>query len=325
MMTAARHGLAAIALLAGTTAALAQSWEATQYDDGSFFYAAAAAQGLEIGCGERSPRGLSPTQTGNMEPAVSPPGQFVLYLDQSLLGAPDGGLTPRADVVVAANGTGYRLPQVTWNELYGTWELFLGVADPVFGAIAADPEIAVHSAGRAVRIGTANFAEVLGVTAAYCQRQFAAIGKPWGAAPAVALPAAPSGGTASMRAVAEAHIARICEGSAVTPPDAFLTGNFDDDGAEDVVVLWGKVQCNGPYPRPLCGASMCAADVFISAHHPAPEGSNSLLAGSARIVPLSNGRDGLATSGSLSMCQDRGGGFCEFFWYWDGSDIAMIE
>jgi hypothetical protein len=303
-------------------AALAQGWQLQSDDDGSFFLGAIslnAAPGMALICGERSPQGLSPGQTGNLEPEITAPETFRLYLGPAQIGPPDSALTARRDVLVVVGTTGYRLPPIGWNELFSTWEVDLAATDPVFGVIAAVDAFELRSAAGSQMVSSNGFGRAFGQLTAYCQSMFAGIGLRWGEA--TPTPAAPP----AMRQAAERAILQGCAGPATKEPDALLIAQIDGDGAEDVVVDWSRITCSGPYPRPFCGASMCSAQVFLSAKFPRTQQPDDLLAAGVRLQPLSNGNMGVSVGGSLSMCSQRGQTVCTFLFYWNGADLVPLD
>ena len=134
--------------------------------------------------------------------------------------------------------------------------------------------------------------------------------------------AAPQG-AGDVRARAEAGIARVCEGGFDAAPDAFLTGNLDGDGIDDIAIKWDAITCLGSYPRPLCGASQCAVELVLSSHR-FGEGDGTLYAAAADLVPLSNGNMGLKLAGTLATCRDIGRTTCDFIWYWSGNSLEPL-
>lgn len=315
-------GLAAVLILL-PLAALAQDWSLRKFDDGSFFSASIAPiDGPEFTllCGERSPQGLSAAQTGNVESDITPPDAFRLFLSERDIGPPGASAASRRDVLIVAGSTGYRLSGVTWNELYGSWQVDLPANDPAFAAIAGQSRFELRFNGGAHPVSAIGFDAALSRLTGYCRSMFAAIGKPWAtAAPAAAAPL-------SMRQAAEGDILKGCGGPATKAPGAILTGEIDGDGREDVVLDWRAVTCTLGPPRPFCGASMCSADVYLSALYPRKVKPEPLLALGVRLQPLTNGNDAVAVGGSLSSCQRAfGKPACEFLWYWTGADLARLK
>lgn len=306
-----------VALAIAPSAAGAQDWQMQTYDDGSFFAAAISpsGNGFSLLCGERSPQGLSAAQTGNMEPDITPPDSLRLSfsLDDFRLANPN--ITTRQDLIVAANGQGYRLPPLSQNELVWTWESDLRATDPVFAAIAAAPAIDVYSDVGVMRVSTDGFAAAYAQLLAHCQAMFSAIGKPWSSVP-----------PPTMRQMAEAALRSGCGGAADTEPGTFLEGEIDGDGVPDVVLDWAGATCRTGTPRPFCGASMCSASAFLSSRAPgASREGDEFLALGVRLQPLSNGNMAIAVGGSLSTCSQYGKTSCEFLYYWNGSTLAQLR
>lgn len=308
------------ALLPIQTAAQASEWRFENFDDGSFFTGTISppgTKGLMLLCGERSPRGLTAYQTGNMEPDITPRDSLRLYLSDSLIGEHDGVTQMRQDVLLVVGTTGYRLPVVNWNELFWTWEVDLPATDPVFSAISGQSEFELRSAS-SQRIITANgFRAAHAALTKHCQTMFTAIGLPWSTVNPAAAP------QVTMRQVASAAIQAGCGGPSTQGPKTFLSGEIDGDGIEDVVVYWNEITCSGGYPRPFCGASMCSVQLFLSSRHVRGERPEELLAQGVWLQPLSNGNMGVVTIGSLAMCQNRPS--CEYLWYWNGHEMVQLN
>lgn len=320
-MRAFRLALAALILTTG--AGMAQGWQLRTFDDGSFFSAAISPSergGPAFLCGERSPRGLSPQVTGNTEPDITAPGVLRLNLGDDHIGQSTGDGQPRGDVIIVAGGQGWRLPAIRMNELYGTWEADLADGDAMLAAMATGGPFEVQSRAGQVPIPHSGFAEALAGLRAHCRHMFASIGKPWPGATS----SEQTANSGTMAQVAEAAIERGCNGPAERLAGYLLTGNIDGDGQEDAVLDWGSVTCLTSHPRPFCGASMCSADVYLSAQFPRTGQPEGLLGLGVRLQPLSNGAMAVATGGSLSMCQPQGGA-CELLYWWNGAALVGLR
>ncbi len=314
--------LAIVVLTLVAGAALAQDWITNSYDDGSYFTGALSpidGPGFTLVCGERSPQGLSGAQTGNNEPDITGPNAFRLYLSETDIGPPGPQLAGRQDVLVVIATTGYRLPPIIWNELFNTWETNVPARDPVFAAIAAQTSFELRSDRGSHIVPARGFSDALGQLTTYCQSMFAAIGLPWAGS-------VPAPGRTAMRQAAHAHILAGCGGGVLDQSDAFLFGEIDGDGIEDVVLDWRGVRCAGPTPYPYCGASNCSVDVFLSSLFPRKQRPEGLLALGARLFPLTNGNMGVGMYGGLSACRKVfGTNDCEFQYYWNGSGLARLN
>ncbi|MFD3189792.1 hypothetical protein ACFMPD_05890 [Sedimentitalea sp. HM32M-2] len=300
----------------------AQEWRFATFDDGSFFSAAISLSpgpGFAVLCGERSPQGLTAAQTGNMEPDITPRDAFRLYFDPETIGVPQGMESARRDVLVVIGSTGHRLPPIRWNELFATWEVDLPATDPVFAAISGPDSFELRSDAGSRRVSATGFGPALAQLTRHCQTMFTSIGLPWHSV------AAPLPRQVPMREIAEAAVQSGCGGPAIIGPKAYLSGDIDGDGQTDVVVDWSEITCSGGYPRPFCGASMCSAQLFVSALFPRRGQPEDLLALGVELQPLSNGRMGVATAGSMVECQARGRQPCRFVWYWNGADIVRLD
>lgn len=301
----------------GAGSVAAQVWQFRSGDDGSFFRASVSQEaGVEMSlvCGERSPRGLSPEVTGNMEPDITAPGRVKLYLGETAIGPPEYYPDIRDDVELVAGRSAYPLRALEYNELFGTWEADLEADHPIFAAMAEAPEFELRSRVGYVPGTTAGFAPSFKQFGAFCSSMFAVIGHPWPGS---------DGEAGAMKAAAEASILSGCNGQAAREEGYLLTGNIDGDGQEDIIVDWSKVECQTSYPRPFCGASTCSANVFLSSAYIRAGRPEELLAQGVRLVPLTNGNEAVAVGGSLSACVERGPG-CEFLYWWDGETLRRL-
>jgi hypothetical protein len=309
-------------LLLMPVSATAQGWQLHRFDDGSFFEYSISPAGtpdFTLLCGERSPTGLSAMQTGNMEPETTQPDILELKLGNVAIGSPTDGSWQRSDVVVAAGGQGYRLPELRWNELQGGWRVDLLALDVVFAAIAAAPSFDLHSGAGQRSYNAKGFAEAHAALIQHCRQTFAAIGQPWQGDAVVA----PAGGA---RQAADGHVRRSCNGAYHAEDGAFLTGEIDGDGVEDVAVNMGKVACLTGNPRPFCGASQCPALVFASSAPYRWHDPINLMSQGVRLQPLSNGNMAVTVGGSLSECHYAfGNSGCEFMYYWNGADLVRLN
>ena len=301
------------------TDARAQGWAFDSYDDGSFFSAHIApvgGPGFSLICGERSPRGLSPAQTGNTEPEITPRDTLRLYFDPQDFPLPGQPLaTQRSDMMIVIGSRGYGLPPVRLNELTGLWETDLLATDAVFAAIAAAPVVELRSSAGVTPLTTAGFGQAHARLLSHCQSMFTAIGLPWSVVP-----------PPTMRQAARLSATAGCGGPADIGPEAILTGEIDGDGQPDVVLDWRAVTCrNGPR-HPFCGAAMCSASVFLSSRHATTGSPEEFLALGVRLQPLSNGRMAVAVGGSLADCsQTTGQAPCEFLYWWNGAAMVRLR
>jgi hypothetical protein len=317
--------LVTIGLVAIPGLAAAQDWQVSPYDDGSYFTHSlfGPKPGFTLQCGERSAQGLSPMATGNTTPLITQAGTLRIGFGPEALGVPQAQFQ-RDDVMIVIGTAGFQVPQLTWDELDWRWSVDLAARDPVFVQLGGVETFGIYTgADQQMRqVSARGFGLGLAQLTQLCSAGFAAIGQAWDtgaqAQPAPA-PPPPSG---PMEARARAAILDGCGGPADIGPTGFLRGQIDADGVEDVVLNWGDITCRADSSRPFCGASMCAADVFLSALGGVPE---TLLAVGVRLQPLSNGLQAVATGGSLAMCQERGASACEFLWYWTGSGLDELR
>ena len=329
------HAVVGAAVLAFPAAA--QAWTYGSLDNGAWFEAHVTApdRQLSLHCGGRSPGGRPLPQSD--EPMVTPDYTFILTLGQAALGVP-GNATRRGDLVIASGTRGYRLPGAVYDELNATgWVQVLRFGDPLVAELRQTPAIAVDVAsGRLATYGTADLGPELDRAIAFCDARWAAVGVPLPSdaqgvvatvrarsldvSPTVAA-AAPATGLARQRA--DIAVRQGCGGGYEAGPEAFLAGDIDGDGAEDIAIKWDAITCRGSLPRPFCGASQCAVEVVLSSRE-LGEGQGTLYAQAAELTPLSNGNMGLKLGGSLGMCREFGRTACSFVWYWNGSSLEQL-
>jgi hypothetical protein len=296
----------------------AQAWDLRKFDDGSFFAGTLTnGQGMNLSCGERSPRGVDPMVTGNVEPLLTQPQSYVFDFDPKLIGDPP--MTPggRNDVMFVAGTKGYVLSQVYRDELFGTWRVHLTQDDRAFEGLRGQRVLDIRWNGGQAQLSAQGFDVGFAALEDYCSTMFAAIGKSWAIAPDLSAKGNP------MRSAAEQAIRTGCNGPATFETDYLLLGDIDGDGAEDVVIDWDAVRCLGSNPRPFCGASMCSADVFLSSVFPAKRKSEGLLAFGVGLVDLSNGAKGVKVGGPLAACQSVDD--CTFTYYWNGLELVELR
>ncbi|MEM0948699.1 MAG: hypothetical protein AAGK37_14965 [Pseudomonadota bacterium] len=323
----------------------AQNWTYSSFDNGAWFEAHVTAPDRRVAlhCGGRSPEGNPLPQTD--EPLMTPDYTFVLTLAHPELGLP-GNATQRGDLVVASGTQGFRLPNAVYDELNASgWLQMLRFGDALIGELRETSAIAIDAAGgRVATYAATGLRQSLDQAVAFCDARWAALGvqppsdaqgvvglvrsrqggvDPTSQSDSASPSAAPSPNSA-VRARAEAGVRRGCGGSYSANADAFLVGDVDGDGVEDIAVKWDAVTCQGNLPRPFCGASQCAVDMVLSSRV-LGEGQGTLYAQAAELVPLSNGNMGLKLAGSLGMCRELGRTSCSAIWYWDGNKLAQLS
>lgn len=295
-----RLGVALLWLSGG--AVLAETWSHRLYDNGFRIYGYARSdQGLFFSCYGPSQGGKDMVSAGAHEDAAVPQGMLMINIAPGLI--PLGNATQRSDFVLWVDGTGYRLPPVTFNELDGVWQVTVGMQDGLFRAMSRARDLIVAGGAQPWQFATDGLAEALVETMAVCNGAYAA------------LPAAQP-----LRARAEAEIAQGCGGPFAQEPGAVQEALIDHDTMADVIVRWEAVSCQTGLARPFCGASHCSVWVYPSTRGGARD---DLLAQAVSLIELSNGRMGLAIHAQQEGCPPETLG-CERIWYWSGSGLEML-
>jgi len=317
--------------VAVAAAPVAADWQHSQYDNGAIFSGSAGPEGrlFSLRCTNLSRQGLDLVMMGSHEETQTAPGQLLVSVSPNLV--PLRGIEhERSDLIVWADGTGYRLPRVSFNEFSGDgWEAQVGIADPmVLALMSASTVIVGAEAGPHYQLDSTSMGSALRQTVQFCLGEYARMGAP---VPPALAGLVPNAATAAqdpnldMRRRAGVEIRRGCGGGYMLRGggDEIMTGDIDGDGIEDAVVNWGGIHCGGADPRPFCGASMCSTFVLLTARGGRPMDLMSL---GASLVPLNNGRMGVSVGGSLAECHHagKGDGGCQFIWYWNGQDMVQL-
>lgn len=303
--------------------AQAQDWQFKHRNDGVAFSTYIYHQpgdGFLLGCAGRNPSvpGLLPLSYEGT--SWTRPDELHL----SFTGRSVGRFTAqdvRNDVLLVIGASAFRLPGVAWDEYTSDWSVNLQARGPMFDALSTATSFEIRSDAGTVVLGTSGFAAGYANLINTCRHQFAVARQPWRPGPAVVPPpAAP----VTMRQAAETDVAKGCNGPSTYEPGAFLAAEIDGDGLPDVVLDWRKIQCSGTFSQPFCGASMCSADVYLSASYPRTNSPKQLLAAGVRLQSLSNGNMAVGVGGSLADCYAIGTDSCEFLFYWNGSDLVGL-
>lgn len=325
---------AALFLLFLAAPAMAQDWRVFTSDDGSFFYGAAQGPGLTLECGGRSPRGLDPMVTGNVEPSITAPFSFNLIPADAAVG--NRGPGPLSDVTLQTGQAGYYLPALMRNELNGTWEQPIAMTDQLVITLRNEGRTILTSPGiGATEVPTRGMRAAIDQVVAYCGGLWAQTGHAvplllqGGAAPP---PAAPPPSDAEQRLInmVNADLAEACAGGqASLSPDALQRGDFDGDGQQDILLFWRDVTCiTGPNVSfgsgaGFCGAAACSGSVYLSTR-PVKRDSD-LLALGASVLQRPDGGADIVAYPSLSVCNSEfGTTSCTHRFRWNGGDFQRV-
>jgi hypothetical protein len=105
-----------------------------------------------------------------------------------------------------------------------------------------------------------------------------------------------------------------------------LRANLDGDGAPDYVIAWDAITCAGPVPRPYCGASQCAVDLFVSSAFRPGARPETIYAAAVSIGPGPGGLDVLQLAGRLANCREPDAPTdCIFHWAWRNGTLERIR
>ena len=293
------------------------------------FYAGAYSEPAAVGlrC-----VGQMPGQTlGATDTSFSPPFGFLVEFGPNLV-PPPGTTDRRNDLAIWVGNKGFQLPQMIWNDLDGVWVAPVLMTDQLVTAMRQGGRlVAGPVSGGQFEIPAGNMGVAIEQAMRFCAPYFAQGGNqipPSLMAFATGTPLSPEEkGGDTLEDYAKFHIAQGCDNAGFsTEPGYIQPGLIDADQEMDYVVDWGRITCQGGFPRPFCGASNCSADLFLSQSF-FPEGRpDSYLALGVSLIDLSNGRKGMQLGGSLATCAAAGKGQngCQIIWYWDGSQMQQI-
>lgn len=291
-------------------AAQAQVWQQQTVDGGHYiFHTARAGVSVELLCLAPSLQRRPAIEVEQHE--IRPMTRGMTRLEFGTDRVELGNDVIRNDVVLWADQTGYRLPTIAFNEIDGVWQVDIAADDPMWSALAqARLIILAPGQEQAWQLPVAGLSDALSVLQSDCAAA-------WHAAEAV--PAAPTGAVTVPQQVVS-RISQGCGAPTPLPGSAVQAGDLDRDGAPDFVVDWGGFRCNGPFPRPFCGAANCSQMVFLSTRgylEPLD-----YLGTSMTILPHREGGLALTRTGSFSLCGMQGEK-CAAPLVWDGA--AFVE
>ena len=302
--------LCAVAAICAALPVLAagQTWQSAIHDTGSLVHGSVAApeHSLFFHCNTPSAQGLSLMQTEDHETILNAPHGMFVSLSGRLVDPAAWGYELSA-VTVTVDGTGYRLPPLRWDELYGEWLVEVSMRDAVFAGLAGASDLVLDAGtGVAWRYPTDGLAPGL-------QAVMAACGAGW---------AQPGQGTAGAQKSVDlmtpdinAYLQRECGASYRITQDAIEAHDLDRDGVPDQIVDWAGVTCNAAMARPYCGAANCSIEVFLSTRPGAPQ---SFIGVGYSVAQAANGALGLRFGGTAGACAR---GECDRVYWWDGTQF----
>ena len=323
------RALLAVAFVLFATSAAFANWRNDSRTGEGLFYAGAFSQPAALGL--RCIGHLPGVQGAASDTSLSPAYGFLFEIGPEIL-PPPGATDRRNDIGVWVGAQGFQMPQLVWNDLDGVWAAAMLMTDPLITAMRQGSALVVGPiSGGQFQIPAGNMGAAIEAAMTHCIPFYAGKGQPVPPQRAAFAggvdPAGEERGGDTMEDFANAHVRQGCDnGQFSADPGHILQGLIDADDLPDYIVDWGKIQCTQGLARPFCGASQCAADLFLTQTF-FPEGRpDSYLALGVSLIDLNNGRKGMALGGSLSMCNaaGKGPGGCQFIWYWDGAQMQQI-
>jgi hypothetical protein len=310
-----RASLFAAALTVLPAMAMGQTWEIFTSDTGGLIYGGISAPEytLVFSCNSPSPQRRPLMETEDHETILNAPFAMHVRLGAALV-PPPGGEAVLPAVTLTLDGTGYRLPPMRWDELYGQWMVELVMADPVFGALSGASDLVLDSGtGSAWRYPVDGLAEGLSTAMSACATGWVQAGLALPPQLGGAAPAAQAATTGLMTAEIDAFLRRGCNASYRIDERAIALHDLDRDGLPDRIVDWAGVTCSGDIARPYCGAANCSIEVFLSSR---PGDPQSFIGVGYTVTQAANGAPGLRFGGTAGACAR---GECDRIFWWDGS------
>lgn len=288
-----------------------QTWRGDSGDTGGLVYGSVAAPeySLVFGCNAPSPQRRPLMETGDHETALNTPFGVFVHVSPQLVPRNAEAALPAAMLV--ADGTGYRLPSLWFNELDGGWMVELAMVDGLFGALSGAGELVFDTGtGQAWRYPVDGLSEGLSRIMSVCASAWVQAGEalPPGLGGVAAVPV-----QGLMTPEIDAHLRRECEAPYRIEDRGIAAHDLDRDGQVDRIVDWAGVICDGDLARPYCGAANCSIDVFLSSRPGEPQ---RLLGVGYVVATAANGAVGLQLGRTAGDCAR---GLCGQVLWWDGS------
>ena len=341
-----------LTMLAG--AASASDWRYGSLDNGAWFEAHVvhSSDEMSFNCGGPSPGGLPLPQSD--EPLITAAYSIDVALNQPQLGG--GGNAevppPKDNIVVVTESGGFRLPGAEYDVLHQRgWVQPVAMGDALVAEIFRTAALAVDlGATRLALYNTEGLGPALERLVAFCDARWAATSVPLPASAVTLIngirelrvditptpmvqDTAPAATPQVQRAddglwqAVQSHILRSCDGAVSQYMEGYaLAANLDGDGVQDYVIFWDAIQCAGQMPRPYCGASQCAVDVFASSVYAPGTRPETIFAAAVTVVPWSDGRDLIQIAGRLALChQPDAPPDCLFLWGWANGELTRVN
>lgn len=306
-----RAALVSAVLVLLPVLASGQTWRSDSGDTGGLVYASVAAPeySLVFSCNAPSPQRRPLIETEDHETVLNAPFGMFVTVSPQLVPWTGAALLPAATLI--ADGTGYRLPELWFNELYGEWMVELAMADGLFGALSGAGDMVFDAGtGQAWRYPVDGLSEGLSRIMSVCAGAWVQAGQvlPQGLGGVAAAPA-----QGLMTPEIDAYLRRECEAPYRIEDRGIAAHDLDRDGQPDRIIDWAGVICEGAIPRPYCGAANCSIDIFLTSRPGEPQ---SFLGVGYRVTTAANGAPGLRFGGTAGACAQ---GLCDRVLWWDGS------
>lgn len=296
--------------------AMGQSWAAQTGDDGASYYGGAAYRSgphiVDVFCAGRSPQNLPFPADHPGEYEVSSPGLLKIRIDHTSLPWLDTfDSATQSGVVWVVGTTGYQLPVMQPDALWGGLAIELQPMDALFQGIASGQPMELRfPGGQTIPLAPVGVGQAMAQMQAFCAPYLGA--------------AQPTPAPVDLVAAAHAEIFRVCEGQATAEQGYMSKGDLDGDGLDDVLVSYQDITCPGGRRPPICGASLCSHHVYLSRTWRPGAEPHDLLGMSSGIMQRPGGGLMVRTSGNFSLCGNAPTA-CFFDWGWTGTQFEELR
>ena len=318
-----RPGPLGLALVLATP--LHADWAPYAFDNGAWFEAGLynGDAGLTLHCGGVSPQKQPLPRTD--EPRLTQPYQMHLMLSAPPMPRGTDGAAPPGQVVWAVGETGYILPAVQWDVLSDAfWLQPLEMGDTLIRDMLDGGDVQLLLGGERLSRAT-DGAKDLQAAISFCADRWQALGTALPPISADMVAASPQ--RSAMEQAALDRLGATCaDGVQSVDAGALVQAEIDGDGQHDIVAFWDKITCAGSLPRPVCGASQCAIDVFLSSSFAKAGQPQTVYGATGTVIAGPAGRHILQIVGRLATCSHaQNPNDCTFDWGWTGTEFDRLR